>query len=250
MAVTNNPDLDSLFREELDERAASLQTGATAVIEGAVTPELASTMVREGHTIKGTGRVMGHELIARGGETCEVIWRWIQQGELEPTALLGRALGHLADALPHALGGSTPEVSGAIDALRTFISDPSMLAQLPEPLDGVDVDGDDGMGATDAGDERHDEVDAGLESGSPVVPVTFDAPMPTEEPMPGTPVVPSEPKHSPVSTDPLVFEPDSHGKLSATTVTSEIIRSAFAGGTGPAADPTHRTQPDESAAPG
>lgn len=250
MAVTNNPDLDSLFREELDERAASLQAGATAIIDGSVTPELASTMVREGHTIKGTGRVMGHELIARGGETCEVIWRWIQQGELEPTALLGRALGHLADALPHALGGSTPEVSGAIDALRTFILDASMLAQLPEPLDGVEVDVDDGIGATDAGDEQHDEANGGIEPGLPVVPVVLDAPVPAEEPRPSTPVVTPKSKQSSVLTEPLVFEPDSHGKLSATTVTSEIIRSAFAGGTGPAADPTHRTQPDESAAPG
>jgi len=241
MAVTNNPDLDVLFREELDERAESLQSGATAIIEGSVTPDLAGTMVREGHTIKGTGRVMGHELIARGGEACEVIWRWIQKSELEATPLLGRALGHLADALPDALGGSTVEVSGALDALRALISEPSMLAQLPEPIDD--------------GDERTEpEVERYVERApapGPVVDAVQDegnARVVEESAVP----VDSTRVRSIVgrgrSEEPLVYEPDADGKLSSTTVTYEIIRSAFAGGTGSAAAPTHRPQPDESAA--
>jgi hypothetical protein len=34
MAVQNDPDLDSLFREELAERASSLSEGAQAVVDG------------------------------------------------------------------------------------------------------------------------------------------------------------------------------------------------------------------------
>lgn len=134
MAVQYDPDLESLFREELTERASSLAEGARAVIDGQVTVELAGRMVREGHTIKGTGRVMGQEVIARGGETCEVVWRWIQHGEVKPAVMLGRALSLLVEALPDALGGDPDGVSGAIDAIRSLIAEPARLAELPEPM--------------------------------------------------------------------------------------------------------------------
>jgi chemotaxis protein histidine kinase CheA/FixJ family two-component response regulator len=241
MAVTNNPDLDTLFREELTERAESLRAGAASVIEGTVTPDLASTMVREGHTIKGTGRVMGHELIARGGEACEVIWRWIQHGDLAPTPLLGRALAHLADALPDAIGGSTVAVSGAIDTLRTLVADPSMVKDLPEPMDGDEPD--DPLPAEDAaepgvtGDPTSDEDSA--PDASPAVAATEDVASASDGDESGS---------DGDAADPLVFEPNADGKLSSNVVTSEIIRSAFAGGTEAAAVSTHRPQPDESTA--
>jgi chemotaxis protein histidine kinase CheA/ActR/RegA family two-component response regulator len=238
MAVTNNPDLDSLFREELNERASSLLEGAAALIEGEVTPNLASKMVREGHTIKGTGRVMGHELIARGGEACEIIWRWIQHGDLQPTPLLGRALGHLADALPNALGGSTPEVSGALDTLRTLISDPEMLAQLPEVMDDDEVEDE----APEVDQETAVRTDVKIDAveATEAVPVA-EAP-PVGPPEAAEPDVPTD------ASDPLIFEPDADGHLPAPVIASEIIRSAFAGGTGPDAAPAHRPQPDESPA--
>jgi chemotaxis protein histidine kinase CheA len=131
MAVQNDPDLESLFREELTERAASLSAGATAIIEGTITPELAGRMVREGHTIKGTGRVMGHEVIARGGEACEVIWRWIQHGEFHASGMVGRVLAILANSLVEALTGSVDDVNGSIASLRTLITDPDRRAELP-----------------------------------------------------------------------------------------------------------------------
>ena len=240
MAVTNNPDLDMLFREELTERAASLQSGATAIIEAAVTPDLAGTMVREGHTIKGTGRVMGHELIARGGEACEVIWRWIQHGELAPTPLLGRALGHLADALPDAINGSTVEVSGAIDTLRTLIADPAMVKDLPEPMDD-EAEVPSSVSDSDGARPKEEDLDGAVQSAAGSSPISASSAAATPPPSLSA-------TRSVEASDPLVFEPDADGKLSATIVTSEIIRSAFAGGTGAAAVSTHRPQPDESAA--
>ena len=96
MDFQNDPELEQLFKDELDERAASLADGARAMADGALTSEISGRMLREGHTIKGTGRVMGYEAIARGGETSELVWRWIQAGELEPSSMLARALEHLA----------------------------------------------------------------------------------------------------------------------------------------------------------
>lgn len=273
MAVQNDPDLDSLFREELHERASSLLEGAQAVIDGAVTPEIAGKMVREGHTIKGTGRVMGHEVIARGGETCEVIWRWIQHGELEPSMMLGRALSHLVDSLPDALGGSGHGVSGAIDAIRTLVADPAKLAELPEPVEDLVVDID--VGEVDT--EDVDEIDVSIldpqntaedtsepdahDSSSeveqdPIVVETALEEPPSEEPAAdrtenlGTdPTVEGlDERHEVTANGALIFEPDSNGKLQSPVVAGQIIRSAFPGGTGHAAADAHRPQPDEPAA--
>ncbi|GMR02252.1 MAG: hypothetical protein BMS9Abin20_0580 [Acidimicrobiia bacterium] len=130
----NDPELEKLFKDELDERAQSLAEGAHAMLEGEVTSEVSGRMLREGHTIKGTGRVMGYEGIARGGETCEVVWRWIQQGEIEPSSMLARTLIHLAEAIPQSLGGNDEPVSMAIDTVRALIADEDQLRQIPEPL--------------------------------------------------------------------------------------------------------------------
>lgn len=225
MAVQNDPDLESLFREELTERAASLAEGAQAVIDGAVTPDLAGRMVREGHTIKGTGRVMGHEAIARGGEACEILWRWIQQDEYTPIPMMGRTLLLLASSLVDALGGDVTDVNTAIDTIRTLIDDFDRLAELPEPTENT-----------------------AIEEPTPIAPVVDlpqgrDAP---EDPEPEpTAAAPAPPPPPPEDSGPLVFEPGPDGKLEQPRVTVEIIRSAFAGGEEPTAGATPRSQPGD-----
>ncbi|MFC2153581.1 hypothetical protein ACFLQ7_03000, partial [Actinomycetota bacterium] len=134
MDFQNDPELEKLFKDELDERAGSLAAGARAMAAGELTPEIAGKMLREGHTIKGTGRVMGYEGIARGGETSEFVWRWVQQGDLVPSSMLARTLEHLAHAIPSALSGDTTEISVAIDTVRALISDQTLVDQLPEPI--------------------------------------------------------------------------------------------------------------------
>lgn len=155
----NDPELEKLFKDELDERSLSLAEGAQAMLDDAITSELAGRMLREGHTIKGTGRVMGYEGIARGGETCEFVWRFIQQGDLEPSSMLGRTLLMLAEAIPPALTGDVSPVSDAIETVRTLIMDPTLLESIPEPL-AVEA----------AEDEPAPEVVAELEDNSVDVP--------------------------------------------------------------------------------
>jgi chemotaxis protein histidine kinase CheA len=134
MDFQNDPELEKLFKAELDERSASLVEGARAMASGDLTTDLAGRMLREGHTIKGTGRVMGYEGIARGGEACEFIWRWIQQGDITPSSMLARTLEHLAQAIPGAIGGDDHQISIALDTVRALIADPALVEQLPEPL--------------------------------------------------------------------------------------------------------------------
>jgi chemotaxis protein histidine kinase CheA len=99
----SDTDLRDLFLTEVRERSARLAEGARAMDSGAISADLAGDMLREGHTIKGTGRVMGYEEVSRAGLMCEQVWRGVQQGSVEPSADIGRALGLLADILPDSL---------------------------------------------------------------------------------------------------------------------------------------------------
>jgi len=250
----NDPELEQLFKDELDERSLSLAEGAQAMVSGDISSELAGRMLREGHTIKGTGRVMGYEGIARGGETCEFVWRFIQQGDLEPSSMLGRTLLMLAESIPGALGGDTTAVSESIETVRTLIDDPVLLKSLPEPL-----------AEAEQIDAEASESEAIVEVPEPVVeddtsPPVADVPDDVETPDPvveseveaDTPEAPEigvEPSadiraitfarsdedaseadqesntipHEQSEDEPLVFEPGPDGKLATPTITYEVV---------------------------
>ena len=190
MDFQNDPELEKLFKDELDERTSSLVAGAKAMATGELNAEMSGRMLREGHTIKGTGRVMGYEGIAQGGEVCELVWRWVQQGDVQPSSMLARTLEHLASAIPEALGSDEHEVFVAIDTIRAIIADPALVDELPDPLSDepaqegddrssvapaaeVDLrevadDGEDSTDSSEMGDEDAPSIEVAL-TGSEVV---------------------------------------------------------------------------------
>ena len=121
MGWNNDPELQELFQGELNERSERLAKGAQAMQQGTVDDELAGAMLREGHTIKGTGRVMGFVAISRAGQLVEQVWRQIQHGDVRPTPAIGEALAAVADALPAAVmadsEAGTPQLDAALSEL-------------------------------------------------------------------------------------------------------------------------------------
>jgi chemotaxis protein histidine kinase CheA/CheY-like chemotaxis protein len=117
-----DPELQEMFLEEIEERVARLVEGGQAMQRGEVDAELSGTMLREGHTIKGTSRVMGYEAISRAGWLIEQLWRGIQHGDIDPYPNLGRAIEALANTLPAAAKADpdtgTPELIEAIAQLN------------------------------------------------------------------------------------------------------------------------------------
>lgn len=127
-----------MFLEEIHERSRGLVEGAAEVGSGELDRELAGSMLREGHTIKGTGRVMGYEAVARAGEMLEEVWRWLHRGEVEATERLGDALGRLADVLPDAV--DDPEIlAGPMGAVIIALEGQELPGPLPEPYRGGTV---------------------------------------------------------------------------------------------------------------
>ena len=129
MDFGNDPELQEMFEGEVAERSARLADGARALRNGDVTHELAGELMREGHTIKGTGKVMGYDHVATAGQMLEMIWRWIQRGDITPAPIFGRVLEGLAATLPIAL--TEPDI---LDEAMAAVYDYFKGEELPEPL--------------------------------------------------------------------------------------------------------------------
>ena len=128
--------MQKMFLDEVTERSARLVEGAQALRAGTVSPQEAGDLLREGHTIKGTGRVMGYDDVGSAGLMLEMIWRWIQQGDITPVPLFGRILEGLSAAIPRALDDPT-ELSVAMTAVHEFFDGQELPEELP-PVPKVD----------------------------------------------------------------------------------------------------------------
>src|SRR5688500_3868107 len=84
-AVTAEPDLLSLFREEADGRLSSLSDLLLQLESDGPSPDLIHSMFREAHTIKGSAAVAGLENIAREAHVLEELLDRIRSGQWEIT---------------------------------------------------------------------------------------------------------------------------------------------------------------------
>jgi len=129
---SSDAELQQLFVTELTERSATLLEGANAMRGGSDLSVMAGDMAREGHTIKGTGRVMGYDAMAAAGLMCEDVWRWIQRDELEPFPALGDALARLAEILPSSMGDDARIAAGMHGVIQA-LDGIDLPGELPEP---------------------------------------------------------------------------------------------------------------------
>jgi len=115
----NDPELQEMFSTEMVERSATLVAGAQAIVADEYNADVAGRMLREGHTIKGTARVMGFPALSVAGQLLEHTWRQLSQGDLKPSKKLGLALEDVAASLPEA-ANADPETgtSGLRDAIE------------------------------------------------------------------------------------------------------------------------------------
>lgn len=108
MAWSPDPELQQMFLDELHQRSGRLASGARALVAGEEGSVDVSAMRREGHTIKGTARVMGYEAVGSAALMIEQIWDGIADGAFEATAALGKALAVLVEKLEMA-GHENPQ---------------------------------------------------------------------------------------------------------------------------------------------
>ncbi len=134
-----------MFLDEVAERSTRLIEGGEAMQSGGVDPEMAAVMLREGHTIKGTARVMGFEAISDAGKMIEDLWRGVKSGDIEPYPNLGRSLVALAEALMPATeadpDAGSPELVDAMEKLNRatgyMLGEAAETATGSSPTEGV-----------------------------------------------------------------------------------------------------------------
>ncbi len=132
MTWSDDPELQEMFVGEVAERSAILANGARTLRNGDMTPQIAGELLREGHTIKGTGRVMGYDHVATAGEMLELIWRWIQRGDITPLPIFGRILEGLSNSLPGALT-DPGQLDEAMAAVLDYFEGEELPEELPRP---------------------------------------------------------------------------------------------------------------------
>lgn len=125
MSFDHDPELRELFREEVSQRVAELVEGARQMQQGSVSKDVAGSMFREGHTIKGTSRVMGVEGISRAGQALETVWRQVQHGDVAASPALGKALEDVSAAIPAAFDSASDDVlNETLASLNAVLGDP------------------------------------------------------------------------------------------------------------------------------
>ena len=140
-------DLQQLFAGEVQERTARLVAGAEALAGGPLDEEGLRTMIREGHTLKGTARMMGFTAISDAGKAVEEAWRAIASGEIVPDADMAAALALLATQMTGAVRADpatgTPGLAAGMRALRRSLRQDEPIPAISRPtrpqgdLDGL-----------------------------------------------------------------------------------------------------------------
>lgn len=122
MSYSQDLELQRLFGGEIEERSAALVGGAQALGRGEVSEGLIQEMVREGHTVKGTARMMGYIAVSDAGKLLEDAWRELRDGDQGPSPSLAAALETLGSELINAVSADpasgTPGLASGMRALR------------------------------------------------------------------------------------------------------------------------------------
>ena len=141
-AYREDLELQRLFAGEVEERAARLVAGAERLSDGGLPPEALTDMFREGHTIKGTARMMGYSAISDAGKLLEDAWRSLRDDEIPSDARLADALGHLATELISAVAADpstgTPGLAAGMRELRRQLQGDRLAIEelLPDGVPG------------------------------------------------------------------------------------------------------------------
>jgi len=147
---SDSPELNEIFRLELDERAGRLAAGAAALAGGSLTAAELDDLVRHAHTIKWSARMMGRVEVSTAAAALERAWATIRDagGHAAPglaaelsavAASLGRAARPGA-GVPDGLAEATAALEAAVDRATAPLVEAVVGSgtTMSPPLDGGD----------------------------------------------------------------------------------------------------------------
>ncbi len=135
--MTFSSDLESerLFGGEMEEHSDALAKGARALAAGATSESLLQDMYHEGHTVKGTARMMGYIAVSDAGKLLEDTWKALRDAEQTSTPTLAAALEALSSRLLPAVAADpvtgTPELAAGMWAVREALRTDAVYDEEP-----------------------------------------------------------------------------------------------------------------------
>ncbi len=122
MHAYDDDDLKALFRDEVMERSGRIAAGSGLLASGSAPDGTYLDLKREGHTIKGTARMMGFTEIGDAGRLIEEVMQAVIENRAPAGVALWKALARVAEVLPPALDGATADLVTACSALDAVAS--------------------------------------------------------------------------------------------------------------------------------
>lgn len=108
MDPSQSPELSALFSQELEERSAALVDAARRLLVEQLDHEAIDDAIRDAHTIKGSARLMGSEVVASTAATLEQAWRALREERLPPNTEVAAALIEVAEQLGRSADDPNP----------------------------------------------------------------------------------------------------------------------------------------------
>jgi chemotaxis protein histidine kinase CheA len=127
----DDDDLKALFRDEVVERSGRIAAGAGLLASGSAPDGTYVDLKREGHTIKGTARMMGFTEIGEAGRLIEDVMQAAVENRAPAGVALWKALVRVAEVLPAALDGAVDDLVTACKSLDAVAS-----GRCPDPAFG------------------------------------------------------------------------------------------------------------------
>lgn len=139
MDPQQSPELIALFRQELEERSAALVEAGRLLLVGTIDSPTMEDAMRDAHTIKGSARLMGNEIIATAAAAAEQAWRAMREQRLEPTTEVAAALIDLGEQLGRSRDVDNPvELAKAVARIERAFGTPGRgTGRVARPDPGV-----------------------------------------------------------------------------------------------------------------
>ena len=85
----NNPDLNRIFRDELEERSTRLVAGARSLRDRTLAATTVPDLIRDAHTIKGSAGLLRHDVIRDVSARLEQLWKMVSEGYAPAPEVVG-----------------------------------------------------------------------------------------------------------------------------------------------------------------
>lgn len=135
----NNPDLNRIFHDELEERSIRLVAGARSLRDRTLAAATVPDLIRDAHTIKGSAGLLRHDVIRDVSARLEQLWKMVSEGYApapEVVVAMEATAGRILQAFDEDDYDDLAEVGESLIGALEESGEPAELVPLRQPEPG------------------------------------------------------------------------------------------------------------------